>query len=284
MLLPRTRSIRFLAVARAGCLFVIVLGMNAICFAEPKRIDRLQEVASQAAGQYELTIQETPPRRAVLIPEPAIRFVMERCEGAFIYLWTVENQPVAVAQIYHRRFPNREKPLWLHQFRSLVDTPLELKRDARVFWRPAAGDIKWREFQGVPPPSSMLVSRRSQRKQLARKFHATEQLGGDDRTRLYQLELKPRELFTYQVNKGSKLVDGAIFWFARDDGNDPELLLIIEAFGKEKPDKWRYALVDFTSYRVDVKLNQELIETFPDTINQTRFDQPHHIWSHVAIE
>ena len=76
---------------------ILVMMAGKITFAEDPMIDRLQETAVAAAADYDLTIGSTPLRKAQFVPDPAIRFVMERCEGAFIFLWTDRNQPIAVA-------------------------------------------------------------------------------------------------------------------------------------------------------------------------------------------
>ena len=251
---------------------------------EIKTIDLLQKVASQAVSEYELTVLKDTPAKATLTEKPVVRFVMERCEGAFIYLWTLDGLPVAVAQIYHRRFPRRPVPLWLHQFRSLTADSMELRKDSAVMWQPKSAGLKWESFPSAPEPSCQAVGRRSQRKQLSRLFEATEIMGGEGNEREYQLTRKPRELFVYQSESEGQKVDGSIFWFARDDGNDPELLLMVEAVGETKPERWRFALVPFTPYQVNVQFEDEPFRSFPNLVNQTQPTEPNHIWSFNATE
>lgn len=272
-----------IAAIRRAHLTVVVL---AICIKpssaqdEPSVIDALKSEATAAVQAYHLSIGGDPERVAELVPEPLISFVMRRVDGAFIFLWVEDNRPVAVAQIYHRlRLPDLS-PIWIHEFVSLSPDELELKSGGQVLWAPKGPGLEWHELPDAPPLTSIARLRHSQWKQLVRRFEASEQMisGGMERT--FDLNLKPRELVAYSVDD-DEVPDGALFWYARADGNDPELLVGIEArpAGADGDIRWHYATTPFTTLPLEVHLDDSEVLSLPSRLNGTSIDDPHHVWS-----
>ncbi|QEF97579.1 hypothetical protein Mal15_16200 [Stieleria maiorica] len=105
-------------------------------------------------------------------------------------------------------------------------------------------------------------------KQLARRCTGVLEGFNDGNSDRQVLRLLPKPIFRFgnsNVKTGGDAVDGAIFVFAQ--GNDPEILLIIEATLAEGQPVWRYAFARASSAKLSAAFDGETVWTankFPD--------------------
>jgi hypothetical protein len=201
--------------------------------------------------EFKLAPRDAADRPFQRTPEPVLRYSNavrgNQLTDGCVLVWLDGNRPVAVASMSIRR----EGQVW-REFTSLVDRPLACSRDGQRVWSPASGGLLRQSIDDAPAPSDVARLRLVQMRQLAKRFRATYfKADGSDPT---ESRLMPQPVFRFE-DQASKVVDGAIFAFA--EGNDPELVLLIEAVGTGG-DKivWRYSLARMTSSPLTVRLDE----------------------------
>ena len=85
---------------------------------------------------------------------------------------------------------------------------------------------------------------------IARRFNASMNWHNME----VQLRFLPKPLYRYELpDKDSPVVDGALFAFAHNEIDDPEVLLVIEAQRTGNEVRWHYAPVRLTDREAWVK-------------------------------
>lgn len=144
-----------------------------------------------------------------------------------------------------------------HEFDSLSRGKIRCMRDGEIVWRPAKRGVEFAEISGADPPMKSTAGRKLQLSKLAREFTGTMTGWNSDDTDREVLRLLPRELYRYK--KGDpRLIDGALYAFVQ--GTDPEILLMIEAWGERgQPNKWQYAFARRTSGALEGRHKGKLV-------------------------
>ncbi|HEV3005878.1 MAG TPA: hypothetical protein VGX78_15535, partial [Pirellulales bacterium] len=75
-----------------------------------------------------------------------------------------------------------------------------------------------------------------------------------------ELRLLPRPLYRYQTQR-TDLIDGALFAFVQ--GTDPEVVLVLEAVGRDAESEWRYALTRRSVLPLEADIDGERIWSVP---------------------
>ncbi|TWU15388.1 hypothetical protein [Allorhodopirellula heiligendammensis] len=125
---------------------------------------------------------------------------------------------------------------------------LRLSYDTGVQWQPAESAAVFHQIEGTDPPSPNPAVRLRQIKHFASLFSATLVGFNSDDSDRQELRRMPTPLYRYQVpspEKARGVVDGAVFAFVQ--GNDPEVLLLIEAIRDNQTMHWEYAFVRASS-------------------------------------
>lgn len=211
----------------------------------------------QSGEMYDVTLGDD--QTATFRSDPLLRFtnpVSGVVDGG-LFIWQSEaGRPVAIAQLFIA--PGTEK-LWIHEFQSLADRPLEFKFEGLVVWSPSRAGVKFQPVANAAAPSPSPIRRLLQMRQIARRLSVQDDFEGADAD---ELRLLAKPLVRYQDDA---TVDGALFTYAH--GTDPELLVLIEARkpidGPEDALVWRIALAPMTSYAITAKLDEQLIWSVP---------------------
>ncbi|QEG42127.1 hypothetical protein [Roseimaritima ulvae] len=177
--------------------------------------------------------------------QPVLRFtnpVSGLVDGG-LFVWKDETKrPVAIAQFFIA--PNTEK-LWIHEFQSLAEVPLEFRYKQRVVWAPSKAGVEFKPLTDVSAPADSASRRLLQMKQIAKRMSVQDGFEGGDAD---ELRLMTTPLVRY---RNEQIIDGALFTFAH--GTDPELLVLVEARPSSaagKPAQWHMAVAPMTSYAI----------------------------------
>jgi hypothetical protein len=187
-----------------------------------------------------------------MVPEPVLRWpnptreVPERAT----FVWTLDGRPVAIACVW--KYGNLG-----HAFHSLSTGKLIAEYGGRTIWHPESPGIQFSPFPDAPRPAEAKTKRLAQMKELARRF-SCRLADGDDRGE--SLRFLPRPLYRYESERHD-IVDGALFAFVQ--GTDPEVILTLEAAGKDSDVAWRYALTRRSMLALEADLDGQRIWAVP---------------------
>ena len=172
-------------------------------------------------------------------------------EGA-TFVWTIDGRPEAIACVWENggRF-------FSYAFHSLSRSKLKAEYEGRTVWQTAKAGLEFSTFPKAPQPADSSVKRLGQMKELARRF-SCRLIGNDGKPE--ELRLLPRPVFRYKTDR-KDLVDGALFAFAQ--GTDPEMILVLEAAGRDGEFEWRYAITRRTMVALDADLDGKPIWAVP---------------------
>jgi hypothetical protein len=236
-------------------LTIVVLNFGSLASAQSAadedvhRRERLKFLDDRAA-EFTLTAGRENARQLARSQAPILRWsnpVREFVNDGLTFLWLSGKRPEAVVTVWVRS-PEGDLSAGelLHEFVTVSEKPLLLRRGERVLWSPEPGAAVNRPLPDAAAPQPTPARRLIQMRDLARRFHAlTYKMESP-----HELRLLPQPLYRYQDDESDTL-DGALFAFA--EGNDAEALLLLEAAGDGSA--WRYTLARMTSYRVVVRLD-----------------------------
>jgi hypothetical protein len=124
-------------------------------------------------------------------------------------------------------------------------------------WEPRTTDFAWSTLDDEVPPSTVSAVRRRQMRDLARKFNAHEEFGGQT----YQLRLMPRPILSYE-DAASGIMAGALFVWAI--GTNVEILMFIEARSDANTTpSWAVGFSRLAAAKLDVRLTGQQVWSSP---------------------
>ena len=146
-----------------------------------------------------------------------------------VYLWLEhDGRPAALGTIFAWRLPPQPWEV-MHEFHSLALQPLQLDFRGRTVWAPTEPGLQWQPFADETEVATSQQRQSAQIRQLARQFRAHTVTLEKDK---WELRLISRPLHEYATGEGESVKCGAVF--AMSQGTDPELILVIEARGRER--------------------------------------------------
>ncbi len=212
------------------------------------------ELLSSRVSEFEIQAADDAERKLIPGEKPILRWsnpVRDTLNDGVIYLFFEDVRPRAVVTVWADS-PNSDLAsgkLW-REFVSLCGEPLVCRRGGTVLWLPRTGGLVDQMLADAPPPAARQALRLTQMRELARRFEAANYKMDSPN----ELRLLTQPLHRYS-GKTADVLDGALFAFV--EGNDPEVLLLLEAVAADggKSHVWRYTLARMTSYRVSVNLD-----------------------------
>jgi hypothetical protein len=225
---------------------------------DANREQQMQFLKAQAAEfmVYRAADTKTP---LSLKAEPVLRYsnpVGSSSDGA-TFLWLDGTLPVAAVSFSIRR-PNNAV---YRECTSFSATPLDCRVSGATVWAPRKGGLVARKLDGAPAPAESEARRLTQMRDIARRFTVTwYHSRTEDKT---QLSGRPSPLVRFNAEKHGVL-DGALFTFG--DSNDPEMLLLLEAFRDQEAASayWRYSLARMSSLKEAVRLDDQEVWSVPN--------------------
>ncbi|HEV7225031.1 MAG TPA: hypothetical protein VGN42_20165 [Pirellulales bacterium] len=189
---------------------------------------------------------------AELLKQPLLRWsnpLREADDGA-LFLWTLDGRPAVAACVY-----NVGDTMIEHELQSLASTPLHATRRDKPVWTPPTAGVEFKPVPDKPdPPASTPARRLTQMRNILREFSAAM---GHAQWR-HELRLMPQPLYRYGADDEAGVLDGALFAFAQ--GTDPEILLLLEARGKDEESReWQYAVARMNMGDLELKHAGEIV-------------------------
>jgi len=214
--------------------------------ARNQRAERMQQVAED----YEMLVLGKSDERLNLVKKPVLRWSnpLRETDDGTVYLWTTaRGRPAIVLSIYTHDDTKID-----HEFQSLAKTRLSARYQDKEVWRPEPG-IEFRPFPGEPPaPAKTPAARLAQMRKLMREFAASI---GRQRWR-HELRLLTQPIHRYD-DADDKLLDGAVF--ALGEGTDPELVVLLEAWGSDDDATWHFAPARLNMGYVELKHGDKIV-------------------------
>lgn len=223
-----------------------------------KKADREKrlEFMKQHAGEFALYLESNSETSLQRTAEPVLRYsnpVRNFFSDGTLYFWLDGKRPVAALSVSIRGNKNIGRELT-----SLTNQSLRCIWQQQPIWSPNAGKLFQQKLPNAPDSVSNGKLRLSQMRRLARRFNGA--FKNPNQNEYSESRLLTQPVYRYYDEKQG-IVDGAIFAFSQS--NDPEMLLILEAYraAPERKPHWRYSVVRMSSMPLQVRLDGKEIWT-----------------------
>ena len=223
-------------------------------------IDHWLAVAKKYATEYEIAPADDRKALFKLVPEPVFRHTqsVRGDDIGALHVWVEKDGRPAVIGVMFAWSPNATSRRSHVEFHSLHAAPIAAKFRNRELWQSGTPGLEWNDFPAdTPAPAATPARRRSQIRQLARRFEAHTI---DNAQKRWELRQVATPIFEYAVDAADTL-GGALFAFCQ--GTDTELLLVIEARKVDSRPQFRYAYASFTDYDVFLKMGDQPVVQAP---------------------
>jgi hypothetical protein len=209
--------------------------------ADKENIEAALRLTLAAAAEYEFRAgaDEKPLE---LLREPVLKW-SNPTQGDVrgnVFVWTREGRPLVVGSLFKWFTPHTHMA---HEFHSLAEGPLSAKFHGEAVWATKEAGLAFANVPGAPAPAATEAQRLLQMKQLAKEFSGfkmTPPAGTE-----VEVRLLPQPVYRYAAPKQG-VVQGGLFAFVQ--GTDPEILLLVEARGKDVASAtWQYAAARMVS-------------------------------------
>jgi hypothetical protein len=226
---------------------------------DKQRQEEVSRLAPAKARMLKLTVGDEEPAQATLHTEPLLRWSNPIAGSVYgeVFLWHVDGRPAALASIFR----------WYHPFKdgtveivSLSPSPVQAREQDEVKWDCRNAGVSFQAAKGLKPPATSRGGRLVQMRDFLRQFavELSDRRGGETVSR--ELRLLNQPIYRYESKKYG-VIDGALFAFA--EANDPEVIVIVEAYGAGGGQSWRYALARMNNHEMQVRVDGAVIKSWP---------------------
>jgi hypothetical protein len=169
-----------------------------------------------------------------------------------VYVWCEESgRPAAICDVFFLPSVGGKYHL-SDEWHSLTSTSMRARRESRDRWAPSEPGLEWKEIPGAGQPDQNAARRQLQVRQLSRRFTGQSTSRTNDR---FELRLLNTPIYRYDTVDTAESLGGGLFAFCQ--GNDPEMLLVIEARKTESGYRWEYAPAEFTNMNLYLQLDEK---------------------------
>jgi hypothetical protein len=215
--------------------------------------------ARSAARDYRFRLNGKPGQNQVTLqPAPLLRWDNQviREDDGMLFLWTAgdKGRPVAAAQFFV------VESSWHHEFQSLSLTGFDARNAGagaeNWAWQPTRPGLELLRADGIDTVADSAGQRLRQMKTIAERFTAAVDPDGKfDNPE--QLRLLTTPVYRYTA-PDQGISDGALFAFVQ--GTNPEILIVIEAFGAEPETRfWRYGFARMSCFFLRVQRDDRIV-------------------------
>ena len=176
-------------------------------------------------------------------------------EDGTLWAFTRNDRPVALLTCNTKDASTQR---WWHTVVSLTTNQIRGEQSGSTVWAPEGPGVDFRPVPNSLSPPATSALRRLKMRQVARRFDA-HQFWNPDNQR-FQLRLSPRPVLVYS-DEAADILDGGLFLFTY--GQNPALVLMIEAVGDENDASWRYAIAKNGSAEFHVSLDDDEVYQSP---------------------
>jgi hypothetical protein len=247
-----------------AALIILVLVVAARAGDDPAQSPRakaMREIASGLAvatadGQATYAMADDPIYR---FNDPARSF-----SDGTTWAFGKDGRPAALLTLALERKQEDGSLQWVCEWTSLSHVPLRASdRSGNVLppWSPTEPGVTWKALPNTPAPSDDKAKRLRQMREIARRFKANEYFRptANAREERYELRTLANPVHRYAEPKND-VTDGAIFLVAY--GQNPEIVLVIEARVVDRRPSWVYGLARISGARVNVLLDDKPVAEF----------------------
>ena len=218
--------------------------------ATPENIEAAYKLSLAAAAEYEIRIGKDE-KPLELVREPKLKWsnpAMSDVQGN-VFLWTRDGRPLVVGSLTKWFSP---RSVMQHEFHSLAEEPLSAKFHGEAVWTSDEAGLTFAAVPGAAAPADSEAQRLLQLRKSAKEFTATAHYR--NATSDTELRLLPQPIHSYAAPKQG-IVNGGLFAYVR--GTDPEIVLLVEARGKDAASaRWQFAVARMTNM-AELKLRHE---------------------------
>ncbi len=204
------------------------------------------ELTQRESARYEITLDGDDKTVATLRKDPVLKWsdpTVGEIHGN-VFLWTVEERPVAVGSLFKWFSPHTHMS---HEFHSLAEVPLAARYEERRVWRTSKAGVTFVPLPGADRPAGTANRRFLQMRELAKGFSATKTERSGNQA---ELRLLPQPAYRYSSPK-ENIIDGGLFVLVQ--GTDPEVFVLLEARGEDDKSQWMFAATRMNSIGFEVR-------------------------------
>jgi hypothetical protein len=205
-------------------------------------LQHMQKCEARLASNAEMQIE--------MIDHPVLIFgdSARANQNGSVWVFGQKGRPAAMIELYKG---TQATDRWVHAATLTGTERIVMKTPLSGQWKPEKLQIEPTAIAGAPAPEAKAAQRLRQAREIARRFTAHE-FWDPDNSR-FELRLLAQPIHRYSDEK-KELHDGAAFVLAH--GTNPEVVLLIEALGKDLKDaRWHYSLARLGSAEIHVELD-----------------------------
>jgi hypothetical protein len=201
---------------------------------------------------------EAEERRPELVEAPLIHYAdqVRDLPESTLWVWQQQGLPVLFCKVEQIRNSRSGNASWQYCCVPATAEKIDIEWQRQFRWRSREALFKWVPVTEAPEPSDKAPTRLTQMKAIVRGFGGeTEQTPVKSRQKM-RLLASPLHRFAAPEQN---VLDGAVFGLT-SNGTNPDVLLLVEALGKEESKaRWRYGVVGMTGDAVEVVLKDKTV-------------------------
>lgn len=209
-------------------------------------IEAALNLTQSEAAKYEMTLEDEARSVPTLRKDPVLKWsdpTVGEIHGN-VFLWTVDERPVAVGSLFKWFSPHTHMS---HEFHSLAEVPLAARYEERQVWQTSKAGVTFAPLPGADRPAGTANRRFLQMRELAKGFSATKTERNGNQA---ELRLLPQPAYRYSSPQ-ENIIDGGLFVLVQ--GTDPEVFVLLEARGEDDKSQWMFAATRMNSIGFEVR-------------------------------
>ena len=255
-----THVIRFLLTA------MVMLSASRLAAGDEKTdsSESLQRMKAQIDTIEVAEITPDGPVPAKLRIDPVLRYAdpVREFPDAAVWIWQVDERPVAICKIERIGVTGTADAGWQYCLASLSERLVTATWSDRFEWHAQSPGIQWKIIPDGPKPKETAAARLTQMRQTARSFSGV--ISNLPSMQTQEMRLLPTPLLRYTREK-DRPIEGSLFALT-SNGTNPDAVVLLEiAKTATGGDEWLFAAHGLTGDKVEVKLKEDTVLTFPYT-------------------
>jgi hypothetical protein len=226
--------------------------------ADKAKAESLQRMLARTKQMIVRIQTGSEERRPELIEAPLIHYAdqVRNLPESTLWVWQQQGLPVLFCKVEQLRNSRAGNASWQYCCVPATAEKIDVEWQRQFRWRSRETPFQWVAVADAPEPRDQAPARLTQMKAIVRGFGGeTEQTPVKSRQKM-RLLASPLHRFAAPEQN---VLDGAVFGLT-SNGTNPDVLLVVEALGKEESKaRWRYGVVGMTGDAVEVVLKDKTV-------------------------